>query len=813
MMKRWFRLTSVLCLYFLGSLPLVAGTAPPRVLPSQTEEILPGPVPETTPASSETKAVFTGSSAPPQLAGEAVAATVDLRKIPVDQDIDIPGIVMSHTQGSFIGDVSGSNAGETQTARQTENGSVTPSEGNAAGERYAEYVTSWQGQSSTGWIPPDTQIAVGPEYIVEAVNSGFTVYTKTGTVTRAYTSFNSIVNLPSTWDGYLYDPRAIYDAEDHKYIMLILGRDATNLRSYYWILVSQDLDPNGIWYSMRWDVSRGSSGSEEWLDFASLGVDHWGIYISGNFFLFNGGFTSAALWSRNKDLLNGSGGAGLYWSDVRWPDTSHAFSITQALPHSQNGDSKTFFTATHSGAGSEICLWTLTGPRYAGQPDLGTTTNLNSVATTITSYIAVGDVDQPGSDTDIDGGDSRVGNAVYSNGTVYATLAYDPDGDGSHSNVYIVALNVSDGSKLWDYTLFHSDYYYFYPSLTVEGGLVGPNWMIGSAVTSPPNTRYAGGIFYVRDVAANDGIMLYHHMGEGSYVVLDSNNRNRWGDYSSTVWDWSCNNGWTAQEYATDSNSWSTWIGARVLGTEDPCRYFHVSHPNDGQTLIAGNTYTVSWESMNIPADEDVYVYFDDGSSNTQQSGALDETATSWSWVVPNTATNDGKINVRAWDGSSWTTSDYSDEAFTIDACTLDTWEPNNSTAQATSIAPGNSLSNTICVSTDVDYFTFTLTSASSVILETSGSTGDTRMWLLADDGSTVIDYDDDGGSNYFSRIERSCGGQRLLPGTYYVKVDAYGNNEHIDDYSLSLSTAPCPDAIFSDDFESGGTTAWSSST
>jgi len=792
-----------------------AGKLPPPEIPRQGAEILilPGPAVEMATSSPGDPSVSSTSGVRGQTVGGGIAALVDLAKIPVDKPRDGFGPVMSHSQG-FYSEVVAGDAGVSLPVSEKTDEPVAPSMENGVSQRSGEFVTGWQGQGWTGWIPPDTQIAVGPEYVVEAVNSGFTVFTKNGAVTRAFTSFENMVNLPSPWNGFLYDPRILYDGEDGKYVMLILGRDDTNLASYYWILSSVNTNPNGQWNSVRFGASRGTPGNEEWLDFASVSVDHWGVYISGNYFLFNGGFTSAAFWCRNKDLLNGSGGAGYYWADLRWPDSSHAFAVTPALPHSQNADEKTFLVASHSGAGSEICLWTLTGERYSGQPGMGGTNVLSNVATTIVSYIAVGDVDQPGSDTDIEGGDSRIGNAVYSQGTVYSTLAFDPDGDGSNAEVYTVALDVSDGSKLWDYTLFHPDYYYFFPTLTVEGSLVGPNWMLGAAVTSPTNTIYAGGVNYVRDVVPDPdvGHFVYHHMGNGSYVQLDTNNRNRWGDYSSTVWDWTCNNGWTAQEYATDSNTWSTWIGAQVLGSEAPCKYIHVVDPNGGETLISGNTYTVSWSEMNIPADEDLYVYFDDGSTNTAQSGTLGSTTTTWNWVVPNTQTSTGKINVGSWNGSTWTASDFSDNTLSIDACTLDGWEPNDTTAQATMIFSGNSLNNSICVSTDIDYFSFIVTEASSVIVETSGPSGDTRMWLLDSDGSTVLAFDDDGGTGFFSRIEEACDADVLMPGTYYIRVDEYANNNHIDDYSVDLDLYPCRTLIFGNNFESGTVSAWSSS-
>ena len=57
-------------------------------------------------------------------------------------------------------------------------------------------------------------------------------------------------------------------------------------------------------------------------------------------------------------------------------------------------------------------------------------------------------------------------------------------------------------------------------------------------------------------------------------------------------------------------------------------------------------------------------------------------------------------------------------------------------------------------------------------------------MWLYGpNSSSTQIAYNDDGGSGLFSRISRDD----LAPGTYYVKVDEYGNNNTIASYTISV--------------------------
>jgi hypothetical protein len=64
-------------------------------------------------------------------------------------------------------------------------------------------------------------------------------------------------------------------------------------------------------------------------------------------------------------------------------------------------------------------------------------------------------------------------------------------------------------------------------------------------------------------------------------------------------------------------------------------------------------------------------------------------------------------------------------------------------------------------------------------------------MWLY-DSGLNQIDFDDDGGSALFSRIDRLCGDDALPAGSYYVQVDEFGDNDEIGIYNLAVNTTEC---------------------
>ncbi len=113
-----------------------------------------------------------------------------------------------------------------------------------------------------------------------------------------------------------------------------------------------------------------------------------------------------------------------------------------------------------------------------------------------------------------------------------------------------------------------------------------------------------------------------------------------------------------------------------------------------------------------------------------------------------------------------------------------DAFEPDGSEAQASTISSGVPQTHSISPANDRDYVSFSLSTPSEVVIETSGASGDTRMWLFGSDLST-IEFNDDG-NGLFSRIDRTQGeGNILQPGTYYVLVDEFGNNDEIPSYEI----------------------------
>ena len=94
--------------------------------------------------------------------------------------------------------------------------------------------------------------------------------------------------------------------------------------------------------------------------------------------------------------------------------------------------------------------------------------------------------------------------------------------------------------------------------------------------------------------------------------------------------------------------------------------------------------------------------------------------------------------------------------------------------------------SRSIEPSSDEDFFEFTIYVSSNVTLETSGTSGDSKLYLYDESGNQIA-YNDDGGIGFFSRIDTS-----VEPGTYLAKVSNYtATSAVIPLYSFNINVDP----------------------
>jgi hypothetical protein len=180
-------------------------------------------------------------------------------------------------------------------------------------------------------------------------------------------------------------------------------------------------------------------------------------------------------------------------------------------------------------------------------------------------------VDQPGPKQNLESNDSRFsGNTVLHNGELFAvqTIA-----DMGLSAIRYTRLDAASGAVLESATLVDpAGRAFTFPSIAVNdfGDVV-----IGATGTS--TTEFASAYALVGKLSG--GITSFNtptllRAGVDAYEVLDSQNRNRWGDYSATTVDPADPAiFWTNQEYVAGNDLWGTNVSELIILQSNEARW------------------------------------------------------------------------------------------------------------------------------------------------------------------------------------------------------------------------------------------------
>ena len=433
--------------------------------------------------------------------------------------------------------------------------------GALAGVSRPVITKGYLGIPQTNSIPPDPIMAVGPTHIVIMVNTSFRIFDKaTGNLLKTVTAqnfYNSIA--PGTGPN---DPQIVYDHYAKRFVMLWMT-SPTDADHRHLIAVSKDSSAMGDWY--MWNTSAvevGDSSTVSWGDYPALSYDQNGVYLTSNQFtlpLATSAFKYTKLRIFDKAKLTANTGGPItfndFW-DFKDPQTlSNPGNIRPMNGYSASANSYMMSVATTS-PGTYVTLWTISDPASAN-PSISAR-NIPTV-----SYTAPGNANQLGGGSPlIESGSNRIrANIIYRDSLLWAVHSI---ANGSYSSVHYLKVSPFKNVTLEDYALGQNGYYHFYPAVMVD-----ENQNVLVTYSRSGVNEYAGA--YVAGRRKNDppGISSSVAMreGQGNYVLTFGGTRNRWGDYSGIGLD-PLDNAlmWTHTEFATNSNSWSTWISGNKIG-------------------------------------------------------------------------------------------------------------------------------------------------------------------------------------------------------------------------------------------------------
>jgi len=193
-------------------------------------------------------------------------------------------------------------------------------------------IANWAGIN--GMFPPDPSGAAGPNHFVQAVNTSYRVYNKTGTPLIA------AKNLSSLWTGSTNegDPIVLYDKFADRWFISQFQNDNSVL-----IAISTSPDPTGTFYTYSF-----LPAAADFPDYLKFSIWPDGYYMSTNF-----NTQRMVVFERTKMLVEDAS-AGMIGVNV-----SNTFNISYAYEHATSSRLQTFTKGTH-----EIMLGFLIGNKY-----------------------------------------------------------------------------------------------------------------------------------------------------------------------------------------------------------------------------------------------------------------------------------------------------------------------------------------------------------------------------------------------------------------------------------------------------------------
>ena len=416
----------------------------------------------------------------------------------------------------------------------------------------ANFTGSTLGLQS-GFIPPDTNGAVGPGHVVELINGRFRVYDKNNpppggpAFVQSKTFQNFWIDAGVTPTGNAFDPRVLFDRASNRWYAV--GADNGGAANNYLLAVSDTSDPTGHWTGRKIDSDTDNS---HWLDFPMLGINNNSVTLSGNAFSIPaGGSTKTNVLVLNKANLLAGSVTGTHFQDI---DPNGTGFTPQPIVSLDNSSTRLMLSDYNKPAGF-IKVTEITGAT-AETAGLDTVNGFVAVTARASSPTA----DQPGPKNNFDTGGTRFsGSVVQIGNSVW----------GVHN-----AVNVGGNSALEWYELDATTFAIKQSGLVtgavisattdIARGSISVNSfgdvVIGFSISNN-ETLFGSAGFVVGETIA--GVTTFtdpqiYKMGVADYQRLDGSGRNRWGDYSATTFDpLNERSFWTVQEFVSATDIWS----------------------------------------------------------------------------------------------------------------------------------------------------------------------------------------------------------------------------------------------------------------
>lgn len=424
--------------------------------------------------------------------------------------------------------------------------------------------------------PPDPGLCVGNGFVVEMVNSAYTVYRPDGSVVGGPFNINGPFNVGLTETT--SDPRCYYDAATHTWFATILFISREETASAVELAVNRSGDPTAPWTDYQLDTTDigGSTGPNHpgcpcEGDQPTLGIDSHNVYVTTNEFrIETEEFKGAQIYAiAKKDLVSARPAVRFVHFDNLSIGGALASSVQPAL--SSGAPKAEFFLSSLDPSGTfdeRVGVWALTNAAAVGRGGMPT---LSSLVLASELYGVPPDAAQKGARSLLESGDDRMQQVQFSGAGVWGELgtALSMPGDPAQraGAAWFELKPTLNRRLLAGAQILKQGYvsvlgnYLLYPALQLTPSGAGAMVMTISGKKLFPSAAYAT----LAPGASSFGLVNVAAPGSGRYDVRGQ----RWGDYSWAIADPMAASVWLATEYVPPRSSQTpdhrTNWGTRVL--------------------------------------------------------------------------------------------------------------------------------------------------------------------------------------------------------------------------------------------------------
>ncbi|HET9919706.1 MAG TPA: hypothetical protein VFQ30_07695, partial [Ktedonobacteraceae bacterium] len=424
--------------------------------------------------------------------------------------------------------------------------------------------------------PPDQGLCAGNGFVVEPVNSAFTIYRSTGSVVAG--PFNVNLLYDEGPHQFTSDPRCYYDSSTHTWFAIILFINSSNTEARTDIAVNPSGDPTKPWTVYHLDATDdGSNGTPShpgcpcFGDQPLLGIDSQNLYISTNEFSILGPqFNGAQIYAVSKSQLVALA------KSVNFVHFSHlsiggaiAASVQPAITFGPS-DAEYFMNSLDPFGtfDSRLGVWAMTNRGAVSQGGVPT---LSSLVITSEAYGVPPGAQQKGATSLLDAGDDRMQQVQYIEGHLWSALDTAltiPNDTAPRAGAAWFDIKPSlNGNKIGSASISKQGYvalkgnYLLYPAIQASYTGTAAIVMTLSGKSFFPSAVYT----VLQEGQKSFGTIHIAASGTGPYDPTAT----RWGDYSWAIYDPAQQSFWMATEYIPPVSSQTTdrhvnW-GTRVI--------------------------------------------------------------------------------------------------------------------------------------------------------------------------------------------------------------------------------------------------------